>query len=94
VNAWPGALKGKRAEIISPPFGNSFKGGTIAMAGRNVRVSRGFLVICDECTSYLVKEKWVDDKSYSKSDDIIHELCPNCSDYNKPLIDDLLGSSE
>jgi RNase P subunit RPR2 len=65
------------------------------MAGNNnIRVSRGFLVICDECHSFLKKEEWIDVKNYSKADEIIHELCANCADYNKPLIDDLLGSSE
>ena len=63
------------------------------MADINIRVSRGFLVICDDCNSYLIKEEWLNN-NYSKSDEIIHELCPNCTDYNKPLIDDLLGSSE
>ena len=63
------------------------------MAGIRVRVSRGFLVLCDECNTYLITEKQIDD-GYAKSDDLIHDLCPNCTDYNKPLIDDLLGSSE
>ncbi|HEX9756332.1 MAG TPA: hypothetical protein VGB26_00870 [Nitrospiria bacterium] len=63
------------------------------MPGHNIRVSRGFLVICDECVSYLQKENWVTN-GISQSDEVLHELCPNCTDYNRPLIDDLLGSSE
>ena len=63
------------------------------MAGNRIKVSRGFLVICDECHSYLIKEELLNNNN-SKSDEIIHDLCPNCTDYNKPLIDDLLGSSE
>lgn len=63
------------------------------MANINIRVSRGFLVICDECYSYLKKDEWLI-KLLAKSDEVIHELCPNCTDYNRPLIDDLLGSSE
>ena len=64
------------------------------MAGKNVRVSRGFLVLCQECFGYLSQQKMIDARSYSVSDEIIHDLCPNCTDYNRPLIDDLLGSSE
>ena len=64
------------------------------MSGKNVRVSRGFLVVCQECFGYLSHQKLVDDRNISASDEIIHDLCPNCTDYNRPLIDDLLGSSE
>lgn len=64
------------------------------MAGKNVRVSRGFLVLCIECFDYLSQQKQIDTRSISVSDEIIHDLCPNCTDYNRPLIDDLLGSSE
>lgn len=58
-----------------------------------VKVSRGFLVVCKFCHDYLVKEKWVENGT-SKNDEVTHELCPNCTDYNRPLIDDLLGSGE
>ncbi len=63
------------------------------MGNNYVRVSRGFLVLCDECLSFLNKENFVNN-GISQSDDIVHDLCPNCSDYNRPLIDDLLGSAE
>jgi hypothetical protein len=36
----------------------------------------------------------VDTKGRAKSDEVIHDICANCHDYNKPLIDDILGSSE
>jgi len=64
------------------------------MSGRNVRVSRGYLVICNDCFAHLSLAKLIDTNGISISDEIIHEICPNCSDYNRPLIDDLLGSSE
>jgi len=30
----------------------------------------------------------------AESDEVIHDLCMNCYDFNKPLIDDILGSAE
>ncbi|HEY5649148.1 MAG TPA: hypothetical protein VIU33_06585 [Nitrospiria bacterium] len=63
------------------------------MPYNRVKVSRGYLVVCDECHGFLKKENWLTGDT-SKNDDVIHELCPNCTDYNQPLIDDLLGSGE
>jgi hypothetical protein len=59
-----------------------------------VLISRGFLVLCEACLTILKDEKMIDSAGRATSDDIIHELCPNCHDYNKPLIDDILGSAE
>jgi hypothetical protein len=30
----------------------------------------------------------------ASSDKVIDDICPNCYDNNKPLLDDLLGSEE
>ncbi len=59
-----------------------------------VMISRGFLVLCGPCMAFLKKEKQVDETGRAVSDEVIHDLCPNCHDYNKPLIDDILGSAE
>lgn len=59
-----------------------------------VGISRGFLVLCNACMTLLKEERRVDAKGRAVSDDVIHELCANCYDYNKPLIDDIEGSSE
>ncbi len=59
-----------------------------------VLISRGFLVLCNACITHLREEQVVDSKGQAKSDDVIHDICANCHDYNKPLIDDILGSSE
>lgn len=59
-----------------------------------VMISRGFLVLCNSCLSHLREEQVVDSKGRAKSDEVIHDICANCHDYNKPLIDDILGSSE
>lgn len=59
-----------------------------------VLISRGFLVLCDLCLLALKEEHRVDSKGRAQSDEVIHELCVNCFDFNKPLIDDILGSAE
>lgn len=59
-----------------------------------ILISRGFLGICDSCHAFFKEEKMVDAKGRAVTDDVIHAVCPNCHDYNKPLIDDILGSAE
>lgn len=60
-----------------------------------VMVSRGFLVVCDACYSALKEDKLIDSGNRGSADEpVVDELCANCHDYNKPLIDDLLGSAE
>jgi len=59
-----------------------------------VMISRGFLVMCNVCLNALKEEQKVDSVGRAQSDEVIHELCANCYDFNKPLIDDILGSSE
>lgn len=59
-----------------------------------VMISRGFLVLCNACLAMLKEERQVDAMGRAVSDEVIHELCANCHDYNRPLIDDILGSSE
>jgi hypothetical protein len=59
-----------------------------------VMISRGFLVLCNSCLFALKEDQRVDSRGRAQSDEVIHDLCANCYDYNKPLIDDTLGSSE
>lgn len=61
---------------------------------KTVRVSRGFLLLCDSCYETMRHDGVVDNHDQANDSEIIEDLCPNCHDYNKVLIDDLLGSSE
>ena len=61
---------------------------------QTVRVSRGFLLLCDGCYQTMKQDGMVDEHDQAKDYEIIDHLCPNCHDHNKVLIDDLLGSSE
>jgi len=59
-----------------------------------VMISRGFLVLCNVCVKTLKEDQRIDPNGRAQDDEVIHELCANCYDYNKPLIDDILGSAE
>ena len=60
-----------------------------------VMVSRGFLGVCDACYKVLKEEKLISSSGRGESDEgVLEGLCVNCHDYNRPLIDDLLGSAE
>jgi len=61
---------------------------------QTVRVSRGFLLLCDSCYQVLKQDGVVDKHNQAIDHEIIEHLCPNCHDHNKVLLDDLLGSSE
>jgi rubrerythrin len=53
-----------------------------------LKVSRGSLFICETC--YHI----IEESGQIEGDRATSELCPNCEDQNKPLLDDLLGSEE
>lgn len=59
-----------------------------------LKVSRGALFLCEVCHQIIVESGRVDQDGRATSDEVIGELCPNCEDNNKPLLDDLLGSEE
>lgn len=61
---------------------------------QTVRVSRGFLLLCDACYQAMKQEGVVDKHNQAIDHEIVDQLCPNCHDHNKVLLDDLLGSSE
>ena len=67
-----------------------------ASTGRKtVSVMRGLMMLCESCHDEVMTEKLVDGKNYVADHEALFDLiCPGCSDLNRPLIDDMLGSSE
>ncbi len=65
-------------------------------AGRKtVSVMRGLMMLCETCHAHVIAEKLVDHKNYvSDHEALFDSICPGCIDINRPLIDDMLGSSE
>jgi hypothetical protein len=65
-------------------------------AGRKtVSVMRGLMMLCDACYDEVAHEKLADDRNYVNDHEALFDLlCLGCSDINRPLIDDMLGSSE
>jgi hypothetical protein len=65
-------------------------------AGRKmVSVMRGLMMLCDSCYDQVLLEKLVDHKHYVADHEALFDtICPGCTDINRPLIDDMLGSSE
>ncbi|MBI3809416.1 MAG: hypothetical protein HY284_03025, partial [Nitrospirae bacterium] len=47
------------------------------------------------CYDTIVSEHLVDARNVASDHDAVFDnVCPNCYDRNRPLIDDMLGSSE
>jgi len=65
-------------------------------AGRKtVAVMRGLMMLCDTCYDQVMSEKLVDGKNYVGDHEALFDtICLGCTDINRPLIDDMLGSSE
>lgn len=62
---------------------------------RTVSVMRGLMMLCDTCYDEVMHEKLVDDRNYVADHEALFDLiCPGCNDLNRPLVDDMLGSSE
>ncbi|MEO8325379.1 MAG: hypothetical protein ABI618_05985 [Nitrospirota bacterium] len=60
-----------------------------------VSVMRGQMMLCAACYDSIHEEKLVDEKNYVADHEGFFDLiCPGCEDLNRPLIDDMLGSSE
>jgi hypothetical protein len=71
------------------------RGRLLLMQG--LRISRGLLMVCDPCLSLLRQDRLVDQTNTimpEHAEQVFDEICPNCLDYNRPLVDDMLGSSE
>lgn len=53
------------------------------------------MILCSFCYESVYQEKLVDEKNYVEDHETFFDLiCPGCEDLNRPLIDDMLGSSE
>ena len=62
---------------------------------KTVSVMRGVMMLCDPCYQDVVDEQLVDARNYVENYEALFDvLCPGCEDINRPLIDDMLGSSE
>jgi hypothetical protein len=56
---------------------------------------RGPFQVCDACYDIMQAEKLIDERNVAADHEAIFDhCCPNCFDRNRPLIDDMLGSSE
>lgn len=62
---------------------------------RTVSVMRGLMMLCDTCYNEVMAERIVDQRNYVADHEALFDvICPGCTDINRPLIDDMLGSSE
>ncbi len=62
---------------------------------KTVSVMRGVMMLCDTCYQDVMDEELADDRSYVENYEALFDvLCPGCEDINRPLVDDMLGSSE
>ena len=62
---------------------------------KTVSVMRGIMMLCPACYDSIHEEKLVDEKNYVADHETFFDvICPGCEDLNRPLIDDMLGSSE
>lgn len=65
-------------------------------AGRKtVAVMRGLMMLCESCYDHVKQEHLTNEKNYVNDHEALFDtICPGCTDINRPLIDDMLGSSE
>ena len=62
---------------------------------KTVAVMRGLMMLCEVCYQEVFEEKLVDEKNYVEDHEALFDtICPGCEDINRPLVDDMLGSSE
>ena len=62
---------------------------------KTVSVMRGLMMLCEACYQEVFEEKLVDEKNYVEDHEALFDtICPGCEDINRPLVDDMLGSSE
>ena len=62
---------------------------------KTVSVMRGFMMLCEACYQDVHEANLVDSKNYvADHEALFHTICPGCEDINRPLVDDMLGSSE
>ncbi|HEY7531593.1 MAG TPA: hypothetical protein VH681_02285 [Nitrospiraceae bacterium] len=65
-------------------------------AGRKtVAVARGLMMLCGTCYDQVVADRLPDARNFVSDHELLFDtICPGCTDINRPLIDDMLGSSE
>lgn len=65
-------------------------------AGRKtVSVSRGLMMLCNTCYDQVVADHLPDARNFVSNHELLFDtICLGCIDINRPLIDDMLGSSE
>lgn len=52
-------------------------------------------MLCDSCYEQVFAEKLVDARNFVADHEALFDtICPGCTDINRPLVDDMLGSSE
>lgn len=62
---------------------------------KTVSIMRGLMMLCAVCYEEVISDKLVNEKGFvDDSDALFDVICPGCMDLNRPLIDDMLGSSE
>ncbi len=62
---------------------------------KTVSVMRGLMMLCETCHDQVVTEGLPDARNFvSDHEALFDTICPGCTDINRPLIDDMLGSSE
>ncbi len=58
-------------------------------------VQRGLMMLCDACHELVLAEQLTDHKNFVADHEALFDtICMGCTDINRPLIDDMLGSSE
>jgi hypothetical protein len=62
---------------------------------KTVSVSRGLMMLCETCYDQVVIDKLPDSRNFISNHELLFDtICMGCTDINRPLIDDMLGSSE
>ncbi len=66
-----------------------------SLGRKTVSVMRGFMMLCETCHEHVLADQLVDSRNYVANHEALFDtICPGCTDLNRPLIDDMLGSSE
>jgi len=66
-----------------------------ASGRKTVTVTRGSVILCETCYDHVIAENLTDERNYVADHEALFDtICPGCADINRPLIDDMLGSSE
>ncbi len=62
---------------------------------KTISVQRGLMMLCDVCHEQVLTDQLVDHRNFAANYELLFDaICPGCIDINRPLIDDMLGSSE